>query len=96
MEFDPPAEAGRDVSIEIKSGDLQTLLSDFEVPDFPTAIDEYVCQACGDILQKTKRVQPVGRALLLHLKCFELVCTGHTRGDPVTLPRTVDFGSVTD
>ena len=66
----PPSEPARDVSIEIRAGYLQTLLTDFEVLEFLAANDDYVCQACGDLIQKNIRVQPVGRAVLLHLKRF--------------------------
>ena len=90
----PPAEPGCDVSIEIKPADLQTLLSDFEMPAFLASQDDYVCQACGDLVQKTISVQPVGRALLLHLKRFAFHGDGRKRNDPVTFPRSLVFGSV--
>ena len=81
------------MSIQIKPADLQTLLTDFEMPEFLTSHDDYVCQACGDLVQKTIRVQPVGRALLLHLKRFAFHGAGRKRNDPVSFPRSLAFGS---
>ena len=89
----PPAEPGCDVSIEINPGDLQTLLTDFEMPAFLTSHDDYVCQACGDLVQKTIRVQPIGRALFLHLKRFAFQRSGLKRHDRVTFPRRLLLGS---
>ena len=71
----------------VRLGDLQTLLGDFEMPEFLAADDDYVCQACGDLVQKNIRVQPRGRALLLHLNNM-----GNKRRDLVTFPRVLHFG----
>ena len=89
----PPAEPGCDVSIEIKPADLQTLLTDFEMPEFLAGQDDYVCQVCGDLVQKTISVQPVGRALFLHLKRFAFHGAGRKRNDPVSFPRSLALGS---
>ena len=89
----PPAEPGCDVSIEINAGDLQTLLSDFEMPAFLASHDDYVCQDCGDMVQKTIRVQPIGRALFLHLKRFAFKRSQLKRHDRVTFPRRLLLGS---
>ena len=86
----PPPEPGADISMAVRLGDLQTLLGDFEMPEFLTAHDDYVCQACGDLVQKNIRVQPRGRALLLHLKRFDNA--GRKRNDLVTFPRVLNFG----
>ncbi len=75
----------------VRLGDLQTLLGDFEMPEFLTADDDYVCQACGDLVQKNIRVQPRGRALLFHLKRFDN--KGRKRNDLVTFPRMLHFGT---
>ena len=66
--YSPPPEPGADVSMAVRLGDLLTFVADFEMPEFLTAHDDYVCQACGDLVQKNIRVQPRGRALLLHRK----------------------------
>ena len=87
----PPPEPGADVSMAVRLGDLQTLVGDFEMPEFLTAHDDYVCQACGDLVQKNIRVQPRGRALLLHLKRFDNV--GRKRSDLVIFPRILHFGT---
>ena len=91
--FSPRSEPARDVSIEIRPGDLQTLFADFELPEFLAADDDYVCQACGDLVQKNIRVQPVGRAMLLHLKRFAFEHAGRKRSDAVTFPRILQFGT---
>ena len=44
-------------------------------------------------MQKTISVQPVGRALLLHLKRFAFDATGRKRTDPVPFPRRLVFGT---
>ena len=75
----------------VRLGDLQTLLGDFEMPEFLTADDDYVCQECGDLVQKKIRVQPRGRALLLHLKRFDNA--GRKRGVLVTFPRVLNLGT---
>ena len=89
----PPADPGSDVSMAIRPGILQTLLSDFEMPEFLAADDDYVCRACAGLVQKTLHVQPLGRALLLHLKRFEFDLAGRKRRDVVPFPRTLAFGS---
>lgn len=89
----PPADPGTDVSMAIRPGLLQTLLSDFEMPEHLTAEDDYACQQCAGLVQKTLHVQPLGRALLLHLKRFEYNQAGRKRNDVVTFPRTLAFGS---
>ena len=63
------------------------------MPEFLDSNDDYVCQACGDMVQKSIRVQPIGRASILHLKRFAFEGTQRKRNDPVTFPRTLEFGS---
>ena len=54
---------------------------------------DYVCQACGDLVQKTIRVQPIGRALFLYLKRFAFQRPHLKRHDRVTFPRRLVLGS---
>ena len=63
------------------------------MPAFLASHDDYVCQACGDLVQKTIRVQPIGRALFLHLKRFAFQRSGLKRHDRVTFPRRLVLGS---
>jgi ubiquitin C-terminal hydrolase len=84
--------------MEVKKGLLQTLLGDFQATEFLNAEDDYVCQRCAGLVQKTLHVQPLGRALLLHLKRFEITGTGRNRcarkrNDVVSFPRTLAFGT---
>ena len=89
----PPAEPGCDVSIDINPRTLQTLLTDFETPTFLISHDDYVCQACGGVVQKTIRVKPIGRALFVHLKRFAFQQSQLKRHDLVTFPRRLDIGN---
>ena len=88
----PPLEPGLDISIAVRPAELQTLLADFQMPEFLAAGDDYTCAACGDLVQKTLQVQPVGRALLLHLKRFD--SSARKLGDIVTFPRELMVGTV--
>ena len=89
---DPPPEPGLDISVAVKPANLQSLLADFQMPEFLAAQDDYTCTACGDLVQKTLQVQPVGRALLFHLKRFD--SRGRKLDDIVTFPRELIFGTV--
>ena len=76
----------------MRPAELQTLLADFQMPEFLAAQDDYTCAECGDLVQKEIQVQPVGRALLLHLKRFDN--RGRKLGDIVTFPRELILGTV--
>jgi ubiquitin C-terminal hydrolase len=75
----------------VRPAELQTLLADFEMPEFLAAQDDYTCAVCGDLVQKTLQVQPVGQALLIHLKRFD--SRGRRLGDDVTFPRELIVGT---
>ena len=88
----PPPEPGLDISVAVQRAELQTLLTDFQLPEFLNAPDDYTCKQCGDLVQKTLDVQPVGQALLIHLKRFD--STGVKVVDDVTFPRELTVGTV--
>ena len=77
----------------VRPGLLQTLLNDFEAAEFLNAEDDYVCKRCTGLVQKALHVQPLGRALLLHLKRFEFTRTGRKLNDVVLFPRTLGLGT---
>lgn len=56
------------MSMAVRLAELQTLLADLQMPELLAGQDDYTCAACGDLVQKTFQVEPVGEALLLHVK----------------------------
>ena len=75
----------------MRRAELQTLITDFQMPEFLAAHDDYKCAACDDLVQKTVDVQPVGQALLIHLKRFD--SRGRKVVDDVTFPRELFVGT---
>ena len=61
------------------------------MPEFLTEHDDYTCRECTDLVQKTVAVQPVGQALLIHLKRFD--STGRKVVDDVKFPHEMMVGT---
>ena len=87
----PPPEPSLDISVAVRPSELQSLLADFEMPEFLAARNDYSCRACEGLVQKTLQIQPIGRALLLHLKRFDN--NGRKLIDAVQFPRELIFGT---
>ena len=69
----------------------KTLLEKFEMPQFLADTDSKKCEECPEFLQKTVEVQPIGRALLIHLMRFD--DSGRKLPDRVTFPHELVLGT---